>query len=85
MAPTVQDGDVLLISSGHERIEDGRVYVIRWGDELRTKRLFKAAEAGRMAVRSDNPDKTRFPDETVSTESDEFAVIARVEWRGGWI
>lgn len=86
MAPTIADRDILLISTGHDRIEDGRIYIIRWGDELRAKRLFKRPEQpGTVLVRSDNSDKVRFPDEKIQADSEAFALIGRVEWRGGWI
>lgn len=84
MEPTIADADLLLLNHGHTRIDNGAIYAIRWGVELRCKRLFWTADQ-RLLVRSDNPDKSRYPDETVAGDQDGLEIIAHVCWRGGWI
>lgn len=84
MEPTIADGDLLLLNHGHRQIDNGAVYAIRWGSELRCKRLFWTADQ-RLLVRSDNPEKARYPDETVHPDQEGLEVLAHVCWRGGWI
>lgn len=84
MEPTISDGDLLLLNHDMTRVTDGAVFAIRWGADLRCKRLFRQPD-GRISVRSDHPDKTRFPDEVIAEDDAGFEVIAHVCWRGGWV
>lgn len=81
MEPRISDGDTLLVDLGQTEVMDGRIYAIRYGDELRVKRLFKRYD-GALVIRSDNAEM--YPEETVPPEAKtQIAVIGRVVWVGG--
>lgn len=86
MERTLFDGDRIAVNTGDTRLIDGRVYVfIAGGPEggVKVKRLFTTAD-GRIRVVSDNPDKTLYPDEFLtSAEMDQFLMIGRVVDRSG--
>ena len=77
MEPTLADGcSILIFLAGGRR--NGRIYVIRIGDELIVKRAVRNPEAGWMLV-SDNPDKDRFPTQPWPEDA---KVIGEVKWYG---
>ena len=83
MEPTIYDGDVIMLDSGFEQVVDGQVYVLRYGDDLKVKRLFQRYD-GSLIIRSDNEQK--YPPETVPAEANgRVAVIGRVVWRAGGV
>jgi len=83
MEPTIYDGDVILLDSASDRVVDGQIYVLRYGDELKVKRLFRRYD-GTLIIRSDNASK--YPDETVPpTEDGRVAVLGKVVWRAGGV
>lgn len=84
MEPTIWDRDLILLELEPERILDRKVYVIRWADEARVKRLVNLHD-GRIQVSSDNDDKDLYPNEIIDPRSESFSVIGQVHWRGGWI
>lgn len=59
MSPSIKDGDVMFIDRSDTVIRDGEVYVIRCGEELYVKRLFKLPS--QVIARSDNKDYPEFP------------------------
>lgn len=78
MEPRVIDGDSLVVNYKATQLVDGKVYVLAYQNEVYVKRLFKKPGGG-LSIRSDNPDKTRYPD--VDIEAEEAAlvqIIARV-------
>ncbi|WP_454826067.1 LexA family transcriptional regulator [Paraburkholderia xenovorans] len=78
MEPRLIDGDSLVVDYKATQLVDGKVYAIAYQSELYIKRLFKRPGGG-LLVRSDNPDKTRFPDMNLSAEDVQHVqVIARV-------
>jgi Peptidase S24-like len=79
MAPTLTDGDELLIdrSDGAERLRDG-VYVMRIDDMLVVKRLTLHPVSRRVTVQSDNPSYADWPD----CNPCELEIIGRVIWTG---
>jgi phage repressor protein C with HTH and peptisase S24 domain len=80
MEPYLLDGDVVLIDLGQKDVEDGDVYALAYGDELRIKRLSRRFDGG-LIIRSDNP---RFPEETVAANDlQHVRVLGRHIWRGG--
>jgi phage repressor protein C with HTH and peptisase S24 domain len=80
MEPYLQDGDTVLIDLGQTELMDNEIYAIRYGDELRIKRLSKRFDGGIM-VRSDNP---AYPMETIGeSDLEHVQVIGRMLWRGG--
>lgn len=78
MEPRLIDGDSLVVDYKATNIIDGKVYAIAYQNELYVKRLFKQPDGG-LLVRSDNPDKTRYPDMNLTTaQVQHVEVIARV-------
>jgi len=80
MAPTIDDGDALLINHAECEPKDGQVYALARGDEMIVKRLVRDFGGG-WIVRSDNLDNSRYGDFHVS--SADVRVVGRVVWRGG--
>jgi len=64
MQPTLWDDDKVVIHLGMTRIRNERLFAIAYAGEARVKRLHMLAD-GRLRVQSDNPDKTRYPDEFI--------------------
>jgi phage repressor protein C with HTH and peptisase S24 domain len=57
---------------------DGKVYVLAYQNEVYVKRLFKRPGGG-LTIRSDNPDKARYPDmEVLPADAEHVEIIARV-------
>ncbi len=79
MEPTLPDGSVMTTDTRHNRldmIEDGRVYAIRYGNELRVKRLSRRYD-GALIIDSDNQSAT-FKREIVPAEDlENIGVIGR--------
>lgn len=84
MQPELQDGYVVLIDlSDCHPIKSGKVYALSVEGEQRIKRLFRQAD-GSLLIRSDNPDKTRYPDELVAPQHlDRVKIIGRKRWHAG--
>lgn len=84
MEPTISDGDVLLIDRSSTLPRNGKVYaMLRPDGSTSIKRLVQSF-AGDWIIRSDNPDKTLYPDEPVSMEDlQQIEIIGRSVWGGG--
>lgn len=84
MAPTINDGEVLLVDHDQREPRDGQVFAIERDGELLIKRLARHP-AGGWICRSDNPDKIRYADwEPVSAEQiGILRIVGRIVWRGG--
>lgn len=83
MEPRIHCGDTLLVNVGDKAVTDGNVYAIRYGDDLRVKRLFKRFDGG-FIIRSDN--SAKYPDEIAAPldiEAGHICVIGRVVWVSG--
>ena len=82
MQPRIHDGDILLVNRRIDsNFEDGKIYVIRYGDELCVKRLYHRYD-GSWIIRSDN--RERYPDETIPRDSlENIEVLGRVVWIAG--
>jgi phage repressor protein C with HTH and peptisase S24 domain len=80
MSPSINDGDMAMVDISDRQIRDNRIYVVRKGDELQVKRLFKRYD-GSIEKRSDNRsyDVEVVPKEVVGAQ---FEVIGRVVWTG---
>ncbi|MGQ7956479.1 S24 family peptidase [Pseudomonas sp. SP16.1] len=75
MSPTLPDASKVTLDLSNTSITDGAVYGIRYGDELRIKRLFKRFDGG-LIIRSDNSSK--YPEESIDPEQlEQIAVIGR--------
>lgn len=84
MAPTINEGEVLLVDHDQCEPRDGQVFAFERDGELLIKRLVRHP-AGSWICRSDNPDKIRYADwEPVSTEQlGLLRIVGRIVWRGG--
>lgn len=67
MSPYIVHGDIMFFDTSAASFKDNNIYLIDTPDGLRVKRVHKRLD-GSIVLRSDNPDKTRFPDDTYSTE-----------------
>lgn len=72
MSPTLPDGAKVTLDLSNTSIIDGKIYGIRYGDELRIKRLFRRFDGG-LIIRSDNPAK--FPEESVDPDDLEHVTV----------
>jgi len=84
MEPFLFAGDSVLIDTGETdptRIIDGKVYAIRYGNDLRVKRLFRHLD-GTLILRSDNP---AYKDEEVPPElaDEHISILGRVRDKSG--
>lgn len=74
MTPTIRENDIIFVSKQDVTVEDNRIYVIRYGDEIKVKRLFKR-RGEKILLRSDN---TIYPDEEISVHDEEVVVLGKV-------
>ncbi|SIQ21382.1 Phage repressor protein C, contains Cro/C1-type HTH and peptisase s24 domains [Janthinobacterium sp. TND4EL3] len=81
MEPMLFDRDTILVNTDEVNIIDGKMYAIRYGDELRVKYLFRKLD-GTLTLRSVNP---LFKDEEVPPQlaNDHISIIGRVRDRSG--
>lgn len=84
MEPFLFAGDSVLIDTSETdpaRIAEGKVYAIRYGDDLRIKRLFRRLD-GTLILRSDNP---AYKDEEVPPElaEEHISILGRVRDKSG--
>ncbi|HMG45944.1 MAG TPA: S24 family peptidase [Allosphingosinicella sp.] len=79
MAPTLGDGDDILIDRGDgaEQVRDG-VYVLRVDDALVVKRLAVNPAARTLTIRGDNPAYPAWPD----CDPAAVEIVGRVVWVG---
>lgn len=82
--PTLTDGEVLLVDLGQCEPRNGLMFALYDQDgEVIIKRLIRDI-AGGWLIRSDNQDKTRYPDMLISDEGLRgVEIIGRIVWRGG--
>ncbi|WP_420997614.1 XRE family transcriptional regulator [Cupriavidus sp. 30B13] len=84
MEPLLYAGDTVLVDTGEDdptRIVDGKVYAIRYGNDLRVKRLFRQLD-GTLILRSENP---AYRDEEVAPElaEEHITLLGRVRDKSG--
>lgn len=84
MEPFLFAGDSVLIDTSENdptRIIDGKLYAIRYGNDLRVKRLFRRLD-GTLILRSDNP---AYKDEEVPPElaEEHISILGRVRDKSG--
>lgn len=84
MLPELRNGFVVLIDlSDCDPIKSGKVYALSVDGEQRIKRLFRQID-GSLLIRSDNPDKSHYPDEVVQPEHlERVRIIGRKRWHAG--
>lgn len=85
MAPYIEDGDIILIDTEALTPKNNEVWVIYQPEPagVRIKRIM-FRDSGDVVIRSDNPDKTLYPDEIVSKDAIEgLEIVGKLAWRGG--
>jgi len=81
MEPLLFHGDAILVNLAETHIADGKVYAIRYGDELKVKRITKRLD-GSLVLISDNAD---YLPEAVPPElaTEHITIIGRVRDKSG--
>ncbi len=81
MEPFVYAGDHVLVDTGDTSVMDGRIYALRYGNELRIKRVWRHLD-GTLVLRSDN---AAYVEEKVSPliAAEHITIIGRVRDRSG--
>jgi phage repressor protein C with HTH and peptisase S24 domain len=76
MEDRIHDGDILVVDTSKKQVVDGKVYALRYQNELRVKRLYRRYDGG-LILHSDNKDK--YPPENIPPEGfDHIEIIGRV-------
>ena len=78
MEPTLPDGALILINTESAEHRDGRIYVLRIGEEVVARRVIQDPDAGWL-LHCDNPDKTSWPTEPLPENA---ITIGEVRWLG---
>ena len=84
MEPLLFDGDSVLVNlaeNDFSQLSDGKVYAIRYGNELRVKRLFRRLDGG-LVLHSDNP-AYKDEDLTPALVAEHITIIGRVRDKSG--
>jgi phage repressor protein C with HTH and peptisase S24 domain len=84
MEPTISDGDVLLVDESQTTPANAKIYaLLRPDGDVSIKRLIQAHTGG-WIIRSDNQNKTLYPDEPAQdTEIGHLQIQGRIVWHGG--
>lgn len=77
MAPTLRPGDVVVIDTDSQQIQDGQLFVLQDSHGLLIRRL-QCTLGGQVRIISDNP---RYPEFVASGA--QLALLGRVIWKGG--
>lgn len=84
MEPRVGDGDIVLINTAFEKINDNKIYAINYAGEAKIKRLVKRFD-GSLVIRSDNQ-SPEYKDEVVPKEMlNNLKIIGQAVWVGGML
>ncbi|MBF0448445.1 MAG: helix-turn-helix transcriptional regulator [Magnetococcales bacterium] len=79
MAPTINDGDLLLLDKRENSVGSDGIYVVQRNQDLVTKRLQKGFD-GSLMIKNDNP---AYETQTLSSEQTTILkIIGRVVWTG---
>ena len=80
MSPFLEEGDSVMIDLGQKDVIEGKVYCLRYGDELRIKRLYKRFDGG-LKIISDN---RGYSEELIApADMSHIEVLGRQIWRAG--
>lgn len=83
MEPFLFDNDTVLVNLGETTVLNGKVYALRYGDELRIKRVYKKLDGG-LILHSDNPDYLPRDEElTPAMVHEHITIIGRVRDKSG--
>ena len=77
MLPTLMDGDMMLVDTTKRNLNYDGMFILRYGDVLRVKRIDVNPATRRLLVKSDNPAYDPF-----EVDRDDLDVIGRVVWVG---
>jgi phage repressor protein C with HTH and peptisase S24 domain len=77
MVPTLHDGDWMMVDTTKQNINYDGLFILRYDDVLRVKRVDVNPSTGRYLVKSDNPIYEAF-----EVEAADLHVIGRVVWIG---
>lgn len=85
MEPMLFDGDAVLVNTAENDLEqliDGKVYAIRYGNDLRVKRLYYRRISGELILHSDN---SAYKDEELTADqvAEHITIIGRVRDKSG--
>ena len=77
MEPLLRSGDTILVDQSEKEVQDGKTYLVAYGDDLRVKHCFKSPQG--LILRSEN---TRYADILIRPdEIGSYAIIhGRVRW-----
>lgn len=82
MSPTIEDGQVLLVDTASTQPQSTKIYMICIDEQLYIKRLINLYD--KWVMRSDNPDKSSYPDIDISADTMSTVDIqGRVVWKAG--
>ena len=76
MEPTLYDGDTVVINTDQPIAKDGRAFAINYDGEMVIKRMVH--DRGNWMLRSDHPDKARYPDKATY---DGVSIIGEIVYR----
>lgn len=79
MYPTIYNGDMLLVDRSRNQLKDGKIYVVRSGDQLWVKRI--QGIIGGIRLISDNKD-VYAPVDVIFNDGLDFQVIGQVVFVG---
>lgn len=82
MYPTIEDGQVLLLDTQDTTPKNAKIYLICIDNEYYIKRMINMIN--HWVIRSDNPDKNKYPDITVNLETmKSIKIEGRIVWKSG--
>lgn len=77
MLPTLMDGDWMMVDTTKRNLNYDGLFILRYEDVLRVKRIDKNPATGRFLVKSDNPAYDPF-----EVDREDIDVVGRVVWIG---
>lgn len=77
MMPTLMDGDMMLVDTTKQNLNYDGMFILRYDDVLRVKRIDKNPASGLLLVKSDNQMYEAF-----SVSPSDLVVVGRVVWIG---
>lgn len=82
MEPTIESGDAILFDTSDTRLQDGKIFMVRYEGHITAKRMVKLGRAWFLS--SDNIADPKWRKPVPVDETRDFEVIGRVRWIAGW-
>lgn len=82
MEPTIKPGDAILFDTSDTRLQDGKIFMVRYDGHITAKRMLKLGQAWFLS--SDNVADPKWRKPVPIDETKDFEVIGRVRWIAGW-